>query len=429
MKHFLSTLFILFFGYTSVLSQQTDSILIEIPIEGNSWFSPKSASNRSDLKRKLESWNSINQALKTYVYFSKPGKFTLSLVAGKLNEYGDFKLEAFGKSTTISFAKNDEKVYVGNFEVAKSGYYPIQLTKKNATHSPVFNRFEIQGLPEFLSGIDYVKNNEGNFFYWGRRGASVHLSYELPNEKEITYFYNELIVPEGNDVLGSYFMANGFGEGYFGMQVNSPTERRVLFSVWSPFHTDNPKEIPEDQVIKLISKGANVNTGEFGNEGSGGQSYLVHNWKAGEKYKFLLRGKPVENNYTEFTAWFFSPEWNEWRLIAKFQRPKTKTYLTRLHSFLENFLPEQGDVSRKLLIANQWAYDTSGNWHELTKAKFTVDETGSKSFRMDYAGGVDGDNFYLKNCGFFNQFTKANTDFVRNKRGVAPVIDFKSLPE
>ena len=30
-------------------------------------------------------------------------------------------------------------------------------------------------------------------------------------------------------------MANGFGEGYFGIQVNGPNERRVLFSVWSPF--------------------------------------------------------------------------------------------------------------------------------------------------------------------------------------------------
>lgn len=429
MKNILSTLLILFVSISCAVSQQTDSKLIEIPIEGNSWFSPKSTRNRSDFKQQIESWNSKNQTLKTYVYFSDPGKFTLSLVAGKLNEYGSFNVEAFGKSTTISVAKNDEKINLGDFEVTKTGYYPIQLTKTNASQSPAFSRYEIEGAAEFLSGVHYVKNNDGNFYYWGRRGPSVHLSYELPKEKEIIYFYNELLVPEGNDVIGSYYMANGFGEGYFGMQVNSPTERRILFSVWSPFHTDNPKEIPEDQKIKLISKGANVNTGEFGNEGSGGQSYLVNNWKAGEKYKFLLRGKPIENNYTEFTAWFFSPEWNEWRLIAKFQRPNTKKHLTRLHSFLENFSPEQGDIARKVLTTNQWAYDTSDTWHELNKAVFTVDETGSKSYRMDYGGGVEGDSFYLKNCGFFDQFTKARTEFVRSRKGVAPVIDFKSLPE
>jgi hypothetical protein len=47
----------------------------------------------------------------------------------------------------------------------------------------------------------------------------------------------EITVPVGQDPIGSYFMANGFGEGYFGFQVNSKTERRVLFSVWSPFRT------------------------------------------------------------------------------------------------------------------------------------------------------------------------------------------------
>lgn len=58
--------------------------------------------------------------------------------------------------------------------------------------------------------------------------------------KEIDYFYSELRVPKGLDTEGSYFMANGFNVGYFGMQVNSPTERRFLFSVWSPYSTDNP---------------------------------------------------------------------------------------------------------------------------------------------------------------------------------------------
>ena len=75
-------------------------------------------------------------------------------------------------------------------------------------------------------------------------------------------------------------MANGFGEGYFGMQVNSENERRILFSVWSPFKTDNPKEIPDDHKITLNKVGQQVKTGEFGNEGSGGQSYMKYNWSA-----------------------------------------------------------------------------------------------------------------------------------------------------
>ena len=34
------------------------------------------------------------------------------------------------------------------------------------------------------------------------------------------------------DPLWTYYMACGWHRGYFGMQVNSPTERRIIFSVW-----------------------------------------------------------------------------------------------------------------------------------------------------------------------------------------------------
>jgi hypothetical protein len=60
----------------------------------------------------------------------------------------------------------------------------------------------------------------------------------------------------------------------------------------------------------LLKKGKDVHTGEFGNEGSGGQSYLKYNWKAGNTYRFLLKGEPVANNYTNYTAYFFATEIN-----------------------------------------------------------------------------------------------------------------------
>jgi hypothetical protein len=242
------------------------------------------------------------------------------------------------------------------------------------------------------------------------------------------WFYNEVTVPKGNDVLHSYFMADGFAEGYFGMQVNSATERHILFSVWSSFKTDNPAQIPDDQKIIILKKGTGVHTGEFGNEGSGGQSYLLYNWKPGNTYKFLLHARPDGNNRTVYTAWFFAPELNKWQLIASFSRPQTNTYLKHLHSFLENFEPEQGTITRKVLFTNEWVADGSGNWIELNKARFTVDNTGAKGYRMDYAGGLSGNAFYLKNCGFFNNYTAKNTMFERPMTGKIPNIDLSKLP-
>jgi hypothetical protein len=274
----------------------------------------------------------------------------------------------------------------------------------------------------------FVPNNQNNFYHWGRRGPSVHLNYEVPENKNSEWYYNEITVPAKQDVIGSYYMATGFGEGYFGIQVNSATERRILFSVWSPFVTDNPSSIPESQKIKLLKKGEGVVTGQFGGEGSGGQSYFKYNWKAGNTYKFLLRGTPQKNNSTIYTAYFFAPEANEWKLIASFSRPETNTYLKRFHSFLENFEPEQGFIPREVFFDNQWVCDENGNWTEINSAKFTTDETGSRGYRMDYAGGLVQQSFFLKNCGFFANYTKSQTIFTRAFTQRKPNINFTKLP-
>ena len=178
----------------------------------------------------------------------------------------------------------------------------------------------------------------------------------------------------------------------------------------------------------MLKKGKDVTTGEFGNEGSGGQSYLRYNWIAGNTYKFLLHGMPQKDNTTTYTAYFFAPELGQWQLIASFNRPQTNTYLKRFHSFLENFIPEQGDVSRKVLFSNQWVFDTKGNWIEVNSAKFTIDNTGNKGYRMDYSGGLDGESFYLKNAGFFNNYTRTKSIFVRPLTNNKPNINFNDLP-
>ncbi len=54
----------------------------------------------------------------------------------------------------------------------------------------------------------------------------------------------------------------------------SESEWRILFSVLSPFNTDNPNEIPEEFKVNPVSKGTDVYVEEFGDEGSGVQSYL-----------------------------------------------------------------------------------------------------------------------------------------------------------
>ena len=394
---------------------------IIVPVGGNSW----TINGAKITNQGLINWSSTSTKVKTYIYLPQTGTLNLSI---NMNPGGKniLKITVQNISKEVMVEGSEEKeFYIGKWEHVQPGYVMIELqgVSRSADNFGTVSSFGITGT-SINNETAYVKDNTDNYFYWGRRGPSVHLKYTIP-ASEITEFYSEITVPKGNDVIGSYFMANGFAEGYFGIQVNSLTERRILFSVWSPYKTDNPQSIPEEYKITMLKKGNNVHTGEFGNEGAGGQSYLVYPWKAEVKYKFLLRGQPQPDNSTIYTAYFFAPDENKWMLIASFKRPKTNTYLKNLHSFLENFIPETGDQTRMAIYGNQWVRDNSGKWTAISSAKFTADQTARKRFRLDYEGGEKGNTFYLKNCGFFSPGTIIDSQFNINQPSMAPVIDFK----
>lgn len=399
-----------------------------IPIGGNTW--QQNGNPRSVTKAGIRNWSDKNTTYQTFVRLNTPGSMKVWLGVEVPEGKSMLELSIAGETKKIEIEKKaGVDVYAGEWQIADTGYVALTL-KGLSRDGSVFmnlNHYKISG-SAVTDGARYVKSDEGNFFYWGRRGPSVHMAYQVPKDQDIKYYYNEITVPEGEDVIGSYYMANGFSGGYFGIQVNSESERRILFSVWSPFVTDNPKEIPEEDRILLLKKGRDVNTGEFGNEGSGGQSFLRYNWKAGTTYKFLLKGEPVENNYTNYTAWFFAPELGEWQLIASFSRPKTNAWLTGFHSFLENFNPEQGIYEREVLFSNQWVMNKDGQWFETNRGKFTADNTARTGFRMDYAGGVKDGNFFLRNCGFFDDYTPIDSFFERPVSGKQPQIVFEKLP-
>ena len=401
-----------------------------VPVGGNAWLLNSTDKNEKITNDGLVQWSQPATVCRTYVRVSQAGKLKLSATLKGGTSESEVQFTVLGKPFQVKITPTTTQEYtIGEWEISQAGYVAIdaQGMRRSGNNFGDLQQFTLSG-SALGGGTIFVKNNTDNYFYWGRRGPSVHLRYTLPANQNIEWFYSELTVPEKEDVIGSYYMANGFGEGYFGMQVNSPTERRVLFSVWSPFSTDNPNAIPDDQKIVMLKKGADVYTGEFGNEGSGGQSYLKYPWKAGNTYRFLLQGKPTTDNYTSYTAYFFAPEENQWRLIASFKRPKTNTYLKSLYSFLENFTPDTGNQSRMALYGNQWVWTSQNQWIELTEAKFTGDATARKNYRKDYAGGLSKGAFFLKNCGFFNDFVPLDGTFQRNAAKSPPAINFSSLP-
>ena len=399
---------------------QNESI---VTLAGNSYITSGHTAFIDEGHNAIRNWSDKETVVSFYFRAQESGRMKIALQArGK----SQIEVSLLGKKKIVTLNSDDlSRVELGTFKVKKPGYVRMDVRGVKINEGADFGSIESVLVGGNVGSVVRVTPDFSSHF--GRRGPSVHLNYSLPNE-QIEWFYNEIVVPEEGDIPSSYYMACGFGEGYFGIQNNSPHPRRVLFSVWSPYVTDNPSEIPDSMRVTLVKKGANVKTNDFGNEGSGGQSYMHYEWKAGERCRFLMGVKPDGQGNTVYTAYFFDNAKGKWSLVASFRRPNTSTWYTHAYSFLENFNPTMGHINRKAYYDNQWARTTDGRWIPVTKARFTCDATGRQEMRQDYTGGLEGNRFFLSMGGFFDEFMTHGTDFVRTgNTSEAPDIDFSTL--
>ncbi|MGX9729936.1 DUF3472 domain-containing protein [Janthinobacterium aestuarii] len=366
-------------------------------------------------ERGLAGWSNPDAVASTYFRVAEAGSVQVALDAS-LADGGNstIRVKINGTPFDVKLAGKERKTYaVGTVNVPAAGYVKVDMQGLKR----VKGTFGDVAALKVTSNTALTYANDPANYYWSRRGPSVHMGYTVPANTE--YFYNEMTIPQGQDAIGSYFMANGFGQGYMGIQVKSPSERWILFSVWD---ADNGAK------TTLVSKGAGVVDNAFGGEGTGGQTYLSYNWAAGTTYRFITRARPDGNGGSDYSAWFFAPETGKWRYIATWKRPAISTYLTGVHSFLENFIDTLGYTERRVQFGNQWARNASGTWSEVTAGRFTGDATATNAQRMDYAGGLENGRFYLHNGGFFADYVKTSQNFTRPATGQAPAVDVSALP-
>jgi len=336
---------------------------------------------------------------------------SLALPAG---EQTRLRLTVAGTSREASASgtgTNLVEVRFGAFPIAAPGYQQFTLESLNESGKSA-------GRIEALR-LDGPATVNAHFNLKPRRNAaSVHLAYPVPDDAKVAAFYCEMTAVE--DPVATYYMACGWHRGYFGMQVNSLTERRIIFSVWDSGHEGvDRNKVGTDDRVTLVAKGEGVYSGDFGNEGTGGHSHLKYPWKTGEKQRFIVTAKPVDATHTVFSGFYFHPEQQKWVLISSWKAPKDGGWLRGLYSFSENFGGGNGQLRRKALYGNQWIRTDVGKWIELTAAKFSHDPTGRED-RLDRFMGVEGGQFFLSNGGFLSGFTEYGQRFERPAVGVAP---------
>jgi hypothetical protein len=400
---------------------QNESI---VTLSGNAYVTAGDKAYIDEDNCAIRNWDDKETVISFYFRTKVSGNMNIALQA-KGNS--DIEVSLLGKKQNVTLNSDTlSRIELGKFKVEKPGHIKVDIRGAKINSGSDFGSVAALYVSGDVAPVVAVAPEFSTHF--GRRGPSVHLGYPLPEGEDIEWFYNELVVPEEGDIPSSYYMACGFGQGYFGMQNNTPYKRRVLFSVWSPYETDNAAEIPDSLRVVLVKKGADVKVQDFGNEGSGGQSFMHYDWKAGERCRFLMGIRPDKKGNTVYTAYFYDNNKGKWSLVASFRRPKITTWYTNAHSFLENFNPVMGYINRKAYYSNQWARTTDGRWIPVTKARFTCDATGHQEMRLDYTGGSDGEKFFLSMGGFFDEYTKSGTHFERaGNTTEAPKIDFSKL--
>jgi len=323
------------------------------------------------------------------------------------------QLQVAGQSVqrTVKAAGQDPvRVAFGSFKIESPGYQRFTLESLNAKGQP-FGDIEaliLEGPPAVQAHFNLKPH---------RNAASVHLFYPAPFTN-IEAFYCEVTALE--DPVWTFYMACGWHRGYFGMQVNSPTERRIIFSVWdSGDEAVSRDKVSAENRVLLVARGENVYSGDFGNEGTGGHSHLKYGWKTGEKQRFIVTARPSDATHTVFSGFYFHPEKKEWILISSWKAPKEGGYLRGLHSFSENFGGGNGHLHRKALYGDQWIRLARAEWVELSIASFSHDATG-KVDRIDRFMGVENGEFFLSHGGFVPGYTPFGQKFTRPVVGRAP---------
>ncbi len=266
-----------------------------------------------------------------------------------------------------------------------------------------------------LASTALMSNSQADERLAGIACRSVHLQFAAPQG---TVFTNEVTIDRS--APGTYFCVCGFNHGYFGLQELADGKKLLIFSVWDPGPQDDPNTVKQEERVRLIFKDDKVRVGRFGNEGTGGQSFLDYDWKTGETYRFAVKSE-VDGERTAFTAYFLPPEAKEWRKLVTFSTITGGHSLSGYYAFVEDFRRNRvsATLARKARFGNGWVHGGDGRWIALTRATFTAD----KNPALTIDAGAEGNRFFLATGG-----ETQNTHVKLGERFDRTPSDFIELP-
>jgi hypothetical protein len=194
-----------------------------------------------------------------------------------------------------------------------------------------------------------------------------HLWWDLEGQTDAACLYGEITVLATHHAVyycGANWHPGEPAGGYCGIQHNSQSERRTIFSIWDTAPGLHPKVTEADRQTVF---------NRFGGEGEGAHTHMAWDWKVGDTFQFFVHKLPSETaDATDARYFIFDPKRKTWLASATITSPNggEKSVATiggGLNSFLENFGGRDNSVP-KLALYRLWVGPTFDRMKCLTKA-------------------------------------------------------------
>lgn len=366
--------------------------------------------SNNNRQKDITSWTSPDVNVCWYLNFT-PGKYSLHIVSNVISENISKFLFTLTGIDNPDFRVEKEVSMKGISEfvlypdildiiIPADGFYKLAIKPVSKTGDTFMS---IRSL--VLRSDDNDPTKSVRYANW-LSSPSVYLSYINDGNKDYDWLYTSIVVPHNMDPVYSFYQGIGFYRGYLGIQVNSETERRVLFSVWDS--SDEPidrSKVKKEDRVELVAKGDSVTAQGFENQGTGGQSFVKYPWVTDIPVDLLANVKRLKGNKLLFSAWFRQKKNGDdkWHFIASWKAPNDDRYFNWMYSFVMNFDDVTGQYRRECYFMNASGRIAGSNeWDEMAKA--TIHQTdGGDDSRSDCGGGVDNiypEGIYLWSGGY-----------------------------
>lgn len=176
--------------------------------------------------------------------------------------------------------------------------------------------------------------------------ASIHLDYvELPVD-EPAWAFTQIKITDA--VLGSYFSTSVQSFGYGGFQVHgtNPYTGRTIFSIWDQGCDRDlgDSDCSNEQLAVVKACGTGVVCQDFGNEGTGQQSFFETSEfpLVNETYAMMTHAVPVQNNRVQYSGYYFAQD--HWHFLSTIEinHSSEDWWHHRCSNFVEQYIGSHG---------------------------------------------------------------------------------------